>query len=243
MSYSGIYLLADHTIKITSIYKEIHQLCSGYISDSEPEFEIVTSENDISFERVESQKVHELEGETGIVETSDYLETLAVYRKIAEKLLDYNILLIHGSCLEIDNNAYIFIAKSGTGKSTHTRNWRKFFGKRVTMVNDDKPLVDVSTSLIYGTPWDGKHHLSNNIKVPLKSVIILTRAENNSIREISSAEALDYMMLQTYLPNNSLLKLKALQSLDCLMKKVRFYILGCNQDIDSARVAYEGLTK
>lgn len=43
--------------------------------------------------------------------------------------------------LEIDGKAYMFSAPSGTGKSTHAKLWRDCFGDRVTMINDDKPLI------------------------------------------------------------------------------------------------------
>ena len=51
------------------------------------------------------------------------------------------------------------------------------------MVNDDKPLLQITKNgvIAYGTPWDGKHHLSSNIAVPLKAICILTRASENHI--------------------------------------------------------------
>ena len=53
-----------------------------------------------------------------------YLETLAIYRKIAEKMPAYDTFLFHGSAISVDGKAYIFTAKSSTGKSTHARLWR-----------------------------------------------------------------------------------------------------------------------
>ncbi len=113
-----------------------------------------------------------------------YLETLAVYRKIADHLLSYDTLLFHGSVIAVDGEGYLFTAKSGgTGKSTHTRLWREYFGERAVMVNDDKPLLRITDSGVtaYGTPWDGKHRLSTNIAVPLKGICILTRDTTNHI--------------------------------------------------------------
>lgn len=59
----------------------------------------------------------------------------------------------------INNSAILFTAPSGTGKSTHTRMWQECFGERVTVINDDKPLIKINDSeaVIYGTPWCGKH--------------------------------------------------------------------------------------
>ena len=43
----------------------------------------------------------------------------------------------------------------------------------------EAPEIRISDSgaIIYGTPWDGKHHLSNNIAVSLKAICILERAK------------------------------------------------------------------
>ena len=105
----------------------------------------------------------------------DYLETLAVCRKIAERMPEHNTFLFYGSCIAVDGAGYVFTAKSGTGKSTHTRLWRELLDNRATMVNDDKPLIRIADddAIIYGTPWDGKHPLSHNIAVPLKAICIL----------------------------------------------------------------------
>ena len=94
---------------------------------------------------------------------------------------------------------YSGTAASGTGKSTHVALWRKYFGERAVMVNDDKPLLrigDVVTA--YGTPYDGKHKLSNRIAVPLKAICILTRAAENSIVPVTKTEAYTMLLQQAY---------------------------------------------
>ena len=108
---------------------------------------------------------------------------------LAEKLVAYGALLMHGSALCMDGNAYIFTAKSGTGKSTHARLWREAFGDRVWMINDDKPMIRVDEMRVYGTPWDGKHHLSRNASAPLKAIVKLERAEENRVAPLAKADA------------------------------------------------------
>lgn len=70
-----------------------------------------------------------------------YIESLALYQNITELLLARDVMQFHCSALEMDGRAYLFTAPSGTGKSTHVRLWRQVFGARVTVINDDKPLV------------------------------------------------------------------------------------------------------
>ena len=72
-----------------------------------------------------------------------FLENNALHILIADKFLEYNILMLHGSALSMHDEGIIFTAKSGTGKSTHARLWREAFGSKVQMINDDKPMINV----------------------------------------------------------------------------------------------------
>ena len=190
------YRIAELNIRIASIHENVHRLCAEYLSEEGPvDLDIETTEEEISFERRRSARQDERDGRE-IRDFSDgYLETLAVYRRIAEKAPMHDTFLLHGSCIAVDGSAYLFTAKSGTGKSTHVRLWREMLGDRAVMVNEDKPLIRLTETepVVYGTPWDGKHRLSSNISVPLRAVCILERAEENSIRPITPGEA--YPML------------------------------------------------
>lgn len=160
-----IYRFADHLISVDSVHDEVHKLCSLYRVDvptdtvqtgeipldsdnaflqdfdAPVDFAVRTTQTDIDFERARSEQSRE---NPGFIPTDAYLETLAVYRKIAEKMPDYGTVLFHGSAIAVDGEAYIFTAKSGTGKSTHVRLWREMLGDRAVMVNDDKPLIRIA---------------------------------------------------------------------------------------------------
>ena len=171
-----------------------------------------------------------------------------MYRQIATAMLDRDTLLFHGSAVAVDGYAYIFTALSGTGKSTHRRLWQKLYGDRVTVVNDDKPLLRVHPdeegrlrAYVCGTPWDGKHRVSENIELPLRAICILERGEENEIHEIKVAEAIPSLMIQSYRPKEPELMLKSLSIIDKIVQNVKLYRLHCNMDIDAARVSYEGM--
>ena len=201
------------------------------------------TQSDIDFEREKSARGDIKEG-IPIRHFSDaYLETLAVYRKIADHLLSCDILLFHGSVIAVDGEGYLFTAKSGTGKSTHTRLWREYFGERAVMVNDDKPLLHITDSGVtaYGTPWDGKHRLSTNIAVPLKGICILTRDIKNHIEQAESHAVYPMIVQQTNRSQSSDGMKQILSLIDRMLNVVPVYRLGCNMDIEAARVAYEGM--
>lgn len=235
------YRIADKIIEICSIYEEVHTLCKEYlVEDITPNFKVEISQEDIDFEREKSAKENEFEGIPIRDYSNSYLETLAVYRKICNHLIDDDIILFHGSCIAVDGVGYLFTAKSGTGKSTHTRLWREYFKNRAVMVNDDKPLIKISNDaiMVYGTPWNGKHHLGNNISVPLKAMCILERDTTNHIEVIKPKEAYSMLLQQIYRPKDVSKMMKTLNLLDKLSNSVDLYRLGCNISQEAVLTAY-----
>ena len=229
-----VYRMADTGIKITSLYDVIHRMCGDYISESDPDFAVEITEDDIASERGRSEGA-ELSGYSDA-----YIETLAVCRGISEKMPYFGAFLFHGSAIAVDGEAYIFTAASGVGKSTHARLWREYLGGRAFMVNDDKPFIRPGEEpLVYGSPWDGKHKLSRNVSVPVKAIALLRRSEKNSVEPISYREAFPALLRQAYRPSDPEALSKTLSLLDKL--NVRFYSLCCNMEPEAAAVSYNGM--
>ena len=234
--------IADLNIEIRNIYPSTREYCKEYLLEEsvscDLSFEI--SEDDIRFERDRSKREDIAEGRD-VREFSDaYLETLAVYRKIAESLPLYDTFLFHGSAVAAGGEGFLFTAASGTGKSTHTALWRELLGDRAVMVNDDKPLIRIGSdgsAVVYGTPWDGKHRISSNVSVPLKAVCILERAEENRIKRITKQEAYPMLMQQVYRPSDTDAMRRTLELIDSMDTDI--YRLGCNMDISAAELSYE----
>lgn len=246
--------LAGQYFTICPVCDYIREYCRDYIvadvkrgavTESPVYFTIATTQSDIDFEREKSAREDIKEG-IPIRRFSDaYLETLAVYRKIADRLLSCDTLLFHGSVIAVDGEGYLFTAKSGTGKSTHTRLWREYFGERAVMVNDDKPLLHITDSGVtaYGTPWDGKHRLSTDIAVPLKGICILTRNAKNHIEPVEPHAVYPLIVQQTNRSLSAEGMKQTLSLIDRMLHVVPVYRLGCNMDIEAARVAYEGMNR
>ena len=226
------YRFADRIISITSLHEAVHNYCKDYVHEGTPEMIVEKSQREYAFEGLKYPDFSDAE-----------LEVTAVYRKIAETMPKFDTFVFHGSVVAVDGQAFLFTAKSGTGKSTHTRLWRELFGSRAVMVNDDKPLLRVTESgvIAYGTPYNGKHRLGENIAVPLKALCILTRAEENQIRRISKAEAYPMLMQQVYRPQDAQGLRQTLLLVDKLSQNTALYKLSCNMDISAAQIAYEGM--
>ncbi|MGN1457453.1 MAG: hypothetical protein ACI4XP_05815 [Acutalibacteraceae bacterium] len=245
MSVQFNIAIAGQVIGVTALYDKTRTFCRDYLTDDEPNLNVAVTSADIAFEREKSDCEDIVEGNVPTAYSDEYLETLAVYRKIAVGLLDNDILLFHGSVIAVDGKAYLFTAKSGTGKSTHTWLWKKLFGDRAIIVNDDKPLlrIDEHGVIAYGTPWDGKHHRSTNIAFPLKAICILTRSEENHIQRIDKKNALPMLCQQSYRPSDPIALRKTLALIDRLGNSVRLYRLWCNMEPEAAQVAYDGITQ
>lgn len=244
--YCKDYIVADVTGQSGIADGDTEYTSSG-VGDNTTESvtRIRITQSDIDFEREKSAREDIKEG-IPIRRFSDaYLETLAVYRKIADCLLSCDTLLFHGSVIAVDGEGYLFTAKSGTGKSTHTRLWREYFGERAVMVNDDKPLLRITDSgvTVYGTPWDGKHRLSTNIAVPLKGICILTRNAKNHIEPVEPHAVYPLIVQQTNRSLSADGMKHTLSLIDRMLHVVPVYRLGCNMDIEAARVAYEGMNR
>lgn len=235
--------LAGVRIGVAVYFESTRDFCREYLSDGEPQFRVAMTEEDIKYELKRSAQENIREGLPVIRYSPTYLEPLALYRKIVDRLLDYNTVLFHGSVISVDGVGYLFTAKSGTGKSTHTALWRQQFGDRAVMVNDDKPLLRLTDEgvQVCGTPWDGKHHLSSNIAVPLKAITILRRGVENRIRPITLQEALPMLLQQSHRPSNPAEMAKFLKLLEKISKNIGLFCLECNMEPEAALVAYNGI--
>ena len=232
----NIYRIAGKNISIESLHHDVHDYCRDYLTENAtPDFSVQIEQQDIDFTR--SKVKHDYPY------TDAYLEIITTLRKISEIMPSFNTVLMHGSVLSIDGQAYMFTAASGTGKSTHARLWRKLLGEKVIMINDDKPFVRISGGSleVFGDPWNGKHRLSTNTSAPLKAICILERSEQNHISRISSSDAYPMLLQQTYRTIDSAMFVKTLALIDELMASTKFYRLGCNMDIQAAELAYNSM--
>lgn len=239
------YQIGGKRIRVISIHEKVHRYCRDYaINESEepqiPDLIVTIDQDDLEYEREQSVRMAIHEGIEITDWPDDYLEELAVYRKIAEWMPSQDTFLFHGSVIAVDDCAYLFTARSGTGKSTHTRLWRELLGNRAIMVNDDKPLIHISSesnAIAYGTPWNGKHRLGGNVAVPLKAICILERSKENWIKEITKKEAYPMLLQQVYRSTDPVILLQTAKLIDRM--RVLFFRLGCNMELEAARLAYE----
>lgn len=100
--------------------------------------------------------------------------------------------LMHASVVRKDGKGYLFLGKSGTGKSTHTRLWLQNI-PACELLNDDNPIVsinkDTGRATVFGSPWSGKTPCYKNESIPVGAFVRLEQAPQNEIRREGAARA------------------------------------------------------
>ena len=159
------------------------------------------------------------------------------------ELIKYNGILLHSSCVVVDDYAYVFSADSGTGKSTHTQLWLEHFGDRAYILNDDKPAIRLIDGKVYacGTPWSGKYDYSTPKIVELAGICFLQRSETNWIKKAETGKAVFNIFSQTVHKISASRMESLFDVLEQIFAKVPIYDFGCNISDEAVLTSYNAM--
>jgi len=154
-------------------------------------------------------------------------------------------LMIHASLVRNNGYGYAFIAKSGTGKSTHTSLWLRHIPGS-DLMNDDNPIVRVidGKPYIYGSPWSGKTPCYRQVKASLGAITRIDRAKQNSIEKLKPIQA-----FASLLPCCSSMKWdKEIYNAICdtitrLIETTDIFTLHCLPDKEAAEICHKTISK
>ncbi|MDO4487937.1 MAG: hypothetical protein Q4B67_02440 [Eubacteriales bacterium] len=227
--------MADENIAIEALHLSSMEYCREYLID-EPEIIDISISVSVADLEIEKKRYE-------MTEPSDepYVETLCIFRKIAEAMPLKRALLFHSSAISVDGNAYLFTAPSGTGKSTHTRLWREALKERAVMVNDDKPFLKFTDEglFVYGNPWTGKEGLGQNMSAPVKGICYLVQAPENSLRRLSPDEAFPFLCTQVYMPESEDAGIETYEMIGEITENIPVYELKCTPDSRAFEEAFK----
>ena len=225
--------IAGIPIGIDNRYEYVRNLAAEYLTDDEPSFTVSATDGELDEERARS----EMEFGNG------YLESIVAYRKIAEMLPRYDAFVFHGAVLNHGGLAYAFTARSGVGKTTHTRLWINEFGDNTHYLNGDKPVIRIIDGQPYasGTPWRGKEKYGVNEVASLQGIALLERGERNAAAPIDATIGMLRLMSQIYLPADKEALRLTMKLADRVIRSVRLIELKCNMDPEAAHVARAAL--
>ena len=230
-----IYDIADLRIGIQNEHPYTTRFCANYLSpDQSSAVDVSASVTQADLEEERSQSPNFSIG---------YIENICLYRNICLQLPNLDRMLLHAAILEYEGQAYAFLGRSGTGKSTHTGLWLKYLqGSKI--VNGDKPILSITDDevIAYGTPWMGKEGRGCNTKAPLKGLCFLRQAKENSIRKLSPAETASLLFTQVLMPSEESAAAKTLELMDKLIANVPAWQLSCDISEEAVCKSYEAMT-
>ncbi|MBR3065943.1 MAG: (E)-4-hydroxy-3-methylbut-2-enyl-diphosphate synthase [Bacteroidales bacterium] len=153
--------------------------------------------------------------------------------------------LFHAAVIGHGGRGYLFLGRSGTGKSTHARLWLKHIPGS-ELVNDDNPVVRVDADgiiRVYGSPWSGKTPCYKNMSLPVGGFLQLAQAPYNKIRRLRGIEA--YAVLVPSISGKRWDRAIAdglHWTENALVSRVPVWYLDCLPDEAAARLSAETLT-
>ena len=241
--------IANLKVQISCIYGHSFRNFKNYLSAFEkPDINIEITNADIEEERIlhpeiKVPEIHIDNENVGVTYDYGCLEPIIALKQCADLIIAYNTLLMHGSIVALDNQAYMFTAPSGVGKTTRTKLFCNHYRDAI-VVNGDKPFIKITDTKVIacGTPWCGKEGWNTNTMIPLRAIFLLERAEEgekSSIEEVSLGKAFPFLLQQTHRPQDPVLMLKTLELLKLLEGKVKIYRFHSAPTEDSVRLAYE----
>lgn len=139
---------------------------------------------------------------------------------------------------------YLFLGHSGTGKSTHARQWLAAF-EDAWLLNDDNPILRVMDNgnvYVYGSPWSGKTPCYKNESAPVGGIIKLSQAPENKIQTISLPQAYAYMLSSASgLKMEQTMADNMFETIKHIITHIPCYHLACLPNEEAAKVCWAGV--
>lgn len=158
--------------------------------------------------------------------------------------MEHSTLLLHASTVILEGKAYLFLGKSGTGKSTHSRMWLSAL-EGAELLNDDHPIVRTHQDgaiTVYGSPWSGKTPCYRNLSAPLGAIVRISRAKENLLEPLKPFKA--YASITTSCSGSQwskrLMNYKV-KAIEKIVERSRGYIMHCLPNTEAAEVCYQGI--
>lgn len=161
----------------------------------------------------------------------------------SQRILFYEGFLIHASSVVKDDRAYLFLGRSGTGKSTHSQLWLGNI-PGAWLLNDDNPVVRLVDGIpfAFGSPWSGKLECYKDEAARIRGIARINRGMNDCWEDLSGARAWAAVFPScSRINQDDLLYLYFTETLNRVISGVKVGRLTCLPDADAAILAYNSL--
>ena len=190
------------------------------------------------------------EGRIEFLKTSQSSALFAVNNSLmlmfAFRSAPYQTLEMHASVIMNGGRGYLFLGKSGTGKSTHSGLWLKHI-EGSELMNDDNPVIRVGedgVTRVYGSPWSGKTPCYRNVSAPIGAIVRIRQAKFNAIKRQNTLEsyASVYSSCSGFKADRGMADGQH-KTLEHIALNVPCYTLDCLPDEDAARLCAAAVKK
>lgn len=161
----------------------------------------------------------------------------------SQAILPHGGISVHASAVILDGKGYLFLGKSGTGKSTHSKLWMECFAG-CTLLNDDNPVIRIVDGgvKVYGTPWSGKTPCYRNETVPVAGIVRLCQSAVNNYTRIHDAEAFAAVLPScSAILSDRMLTENLYDNVISICEKTQTGYLECRPDTEAAELCYSNL--
>lgn len=226
---------AGLTVALCHEHDYLRRLCRGYLVPP-------TAAPDLTLSLSADELAAEAAAPGGLRGTPGYVESLCLYRKLADLLPTFGVLVFHAAVVCLDGVGYAFSGPSGVGKSTHARLWAEHFG--ASFINGDKPFLRFADGRVRacGTPWAGKEGRQSNIEVPLGGICFLRQAKDNRIRRLPPDEGAPLLLRQSLVPRGAEAAAAWLARMDDVARAVPLWELCCDVSREAAEMSRAAMT-
>jgi hypothetical protein len=173
-----------------------------------------------------NQYLIELKTDLTDLKSSEYSLSTLLFTEIMRK---EKIAVMHASAISYNNQAILFSAPSGTGKSTQAELWINNIENSI-YINDDKPALSIDNEkiIVWGNPWSGKTLNNNNLKVPLKAIVYLEQAKNNEVLQLNDFDKVKYTMMNLGISSKIEDNEFIIEFCNELISRTEIYLFKCN---------------
>ena len=152
----------------------------------------------------------------------------------------HKTLKIHASVIEKDGKALIFLGKSGTGKSTHSKLWQKYV-PGCALLNDDEPIIRImndGTIKVFGAPWSGSTPCYRNASADVSAFVHLHQSDENRLTKLNGMESFTSLLQSTaIMRSDSNNRTMIISMINDILEKVSVYRLDNRPDREAVSLS------
>lgn len=161
-----------------------------------------------------------------------------------ELFLHFGRSVLHSSCVDIGGEALLFSGVSGIGKSTQAKLWEDYAAASIQ--NGDRNLLRCIDGKEYvcGLPYAGTSGICSSFELPIRAIVFLGQAKENSIRRLAQSQAAKLLLSQSPLPSWDAQSIgRAMDAASRIAGNVPIYFLNCRPERSAVALLQDTLKK